>query len=54
MEGDTEKKEDAGDSGGSLLVDPGRKYGTIHQKSAVAHSLTFLLIFTFAVTLCLA
>lgn len=29
MEGDKEKKEDEGDGGGTLLVNPGRKYGTI-------------------------
>ena len=29
-----EKEKDAGDGGGSLLVGPGKKYGTIYMKKS--------------------
>lgn len=52
MEGSREKKKYAGDSGRSLLVGPGKKYGTMYTKK-VAYSWMFLQSFTFAATLCL-
>lgn len=43
-QGSGEKKEDAEDGSGSVLVGPGKKTGRYTRKEAVTYSLMFLLI----------